>query len=65
MIQTDEGSQAHIDRLVDGELTEREQHDLLLSCEGDPTRWRDVALAFIEAQTWSTEMKVNPRASMV
>src|SRR5260370_21580495 len=41
-----------LDRLVDGELPERERRELLLRLEKVPDGWRRCALAFLEAQTW-------------
>ena len=49
-------SETMIDRLVDGELTEQEQRELLTACDEQPERWRDMALAYVEAQTWRTEL---------
>lgn len=49
-------SETMIDRLVDGELTEQEQRELLTACEADPERWKDMALAYVEAQTWRSEL---------
>src|SRR5438876_11522290 len=41
-----------LDRLVDGELPERERRELLLRIEKEPDGWRRCALAFLEAQIW-------------
>jgi len=41
-----------LDRLVDGELPERERRELLVRLEKVPDGWRRCALAFLEAQTW-------------
>jgi anti-sigma factor RsiW len=41
-----------IDRLVDGELTDRDRHALLVRLETEPEGWRRCALAFLEAQSW-------------
>ncbi len=41
-----------LDRLVDGELSERERTELLGHLERHPEGWRRLALAFLEAQTW-------------
>jgi anti-sigma factor RsiW len=41
-----------IDRLVDGELPDRERSALLLRLETEPDGWRRCALAFLEAQSW-------------
>jgi hypothetical protein len=44
------------DRLVDGELSAIERRELLASLDGRPTGWRRCALAFLEAQTWQSEL---------
>ena len=49
-------SETMIDRLVDGELTDQEQRELLTACDEQPERWKDMALAYVEAQTWRTEL---------
>lgn len=41
-----------LDRLVDGELDEDARRRLLLHFEGQPDRWRQCALAFLETQAW-------------
>ena len=41
-----------IDRLVDGELPDRERSALLRRLETEPDGWRHCALAFLEAQSW-------------
>jgi len=41
-----------LDRLVDGELSELERHQLLGRLDRQPDGWRRLALAFLEAQTW-------------
>jgi hypothetical protein len=40
------------DRLVDGELPDRERRVLLQRLEAQPDGWRRCALAFLEAQAW-------------
>lgn len=42
-------TELHIDRMVDGELSAKEQRELLLACETDD-RWRELALAYVESQ---------------
>jgi hypothetical protein len=44
------------DRLVDGELSAAERRELLSSLDGRPSEWRKCALAFLEAQTWRSEL---------
>jgi hypothetical protein len=46
-----------LDRLVDGELGDREYRELLLRLETQPDGWRRCALAFLEAQAWRREMR--------
>ena len=46
-----------IDRLVDGELTESERKQLLRRFEDQPAGWRQCALAFVESQMWSADLK--------
>ncbi len=41
-----------LDRLVDGQLSERQRHDLLAGLDDEPGGWRRCALAFLEAQCW-------------
>jgi hypothetical protein len=45
-----------LDRLVDGELSGSERHQLLESFDKRPEGWRRCALAFLEAQSWREEM---------
>lgn len=49
--------EAEIDRLVDGELSEAERHDLLSRLDAEPDSWRQCALAFLEAQSWREAMR--------
>jgi hypothetical protein len=55
---------AMIDRLVDGELSGDERRELLASFDVQPDGWRRCALAFLEAQTWRSQMRqiVAPNA---
>ena len=46
-----------LDRLVDGELGDREYRELLLRLETQPDGWRRCAFAFLEAQAWRREMR--------
>jgi hypothetical protein len=47
---------ALLDRLVDGELPEAQRRNLLSSLDGRPEGWRQCALAFLEAQSWSAAL---------
>ena len=47
---------AMFDRLVDGELSATERRTLLASLDGQPAAWRKCALAFVESQTWRSEL---------
>jgi hypothetical protein len=46
-----------LDRLVDGELTTDEYRELLRTLDAQPDGWRRCALAFLESQAWSRELK--------
>lgn len=54
-----------IDRLVDGELAGDARREALATFEARPELWRRCALAFVEAQTWRSEMRrlVTPAAA--
>jgi hypothetical protein len=45
------------DRLVDGELSAAERRALLESLDNWPQGWRQCALAFLEAQSWKTQLQ--------
>lgn len=45
-------SDALLDRLVEGELTESQRREVLLRLEAQPDGWRRCALAFLEARSW-------------
>jgi hypothetical protein len=45
------------DRLVDGELSSAERRALLESLDSRPQGWRQCALAFLEAQSWKTQLR--------
>jgi hypothetical protein len=45
------------DRLVDGELSADERRSLLESLDSRPDGWRHCALAFLEAQSWQSELR--------
>ncbi len=45
-----------LDRLVDGELGQRQRHELLAAFDDEPGAWRRCALAFLEAQAWRHEL---------
>ncbi len=48
--------QEQIDRMVDGELTAQQQRELLIDCE-ENSRWRELALAYVESQALGCELK--------
>jgi hypothetical protein len=50
------------DLLADNELNEHQRRELLARCEAQPEAWRDCALAFIEAQEWSSTLGRSPAA---
>jgi hypothetical protein len=52
-----ETMQLWIDRCVDRELDDEQQRQLLTWCEEHPGAWRDLALAFVEAQAWGHAFK--------
>ncbi len=45
-----------LQRLVDGEMASEERLAFLQEAEGDPLRWREIALAYVEAQTLEAEI---------
>ncbi len=45
-----------LDRLVDGELGQKERRELLAALDDEPGAWRRCALAFLEAQTWRWQL---------
>ena len=49
-------SKQQLDRLVDGELGERDRRDLLESLEQCPGGWRQCACAFLEAQEFNNAL---------
>ena len=51
-----------IDRLVSGDLDERQRTRLLNWLEAEPQRWRRCGLAFLEAQAWSQALADWPQA---
>ena len=53
------------DLLVDGELGEQRRSELLARLEGVPGGWRRCALAFIEAQSWSRDLRAIRQESPV
>jgi hypothetical protein len=54
-----------LDLLVDGELSEPDRRELLSSLDETPGAWRRCALAFLEAQSWKSEMRSIRRESAV
>jgi hypothetical protein len=50
-------SDVQLDRLVDGELDEREYRAILVSLDNEPGAWKRCALAFLEAQALRREFQ--------
>lgn len=50
-----------LDRMVDGELSDAERRKLLGSLDKVEHGWRKLALAYVEAQTWRTDMDAMVR----
>ena len=51
------------DRLVDGELGERERRELLVRLDSEPGGWRRCALRFLESQCWKESLSDGIRNS--
>ena len=49
--------QIEIDRLVDGELDDESRRQLLSTLDTRPNGWRQLGLAFVEAQTLQSELR--------
>ena len=58
----DDAMRAQLDRLVAGELPENDRRSLLAWLDEDASRWRNCALAFLEAQTWEAASAGWPAA---
>jgi anti-sigma factor RsiW len=58
-----------LDLLVDGELSDGDRRELLAWCEREPDGWRRCAMAFLEAQDWSSVLgaltETSPQAAAV
>ncbi len=50
-------SDAELERLVDGELSEPRRRELLSGLDREPEGWRRCALAFLEGQSWCEAMR--------
>jgi hypothetical protein len=46
-----------LDRLVDGELPADERRQMIAALDARPDGWRRCALAFLEAQSWRSDMR--------
>jgi hypothetical protein len=46
-----------LDRLVDGEMSADQRRELIASLDSRPDGWRRCALAFLEAQSWRSDMR--------
>ena len=42
-----------LQRLVDGELDDKQVQRILIDAKAEPDHWRDIAVGFVESQTWS------------
>jgi hypothetical protein len=56
MYETNPNDDALFDRLVDGEISSAERRRLLATLDDRPGGWRQCALAFLEAQSWRTDL---------
>lgn len=54
MNTSDSDKQRLLDLLVDGELSEAQRREVLAWCQSEPDGWRRCALAFLDAQSWSS-----------
>ncbi len=52
------------DRLVDGQLSEQQRHDLLAGLDDEQGGWRRCALAFLESQCWKQALGAIVRESL-
>ena len=52
------------DRLVDGQLSEQQRHDLLAGLDDEQGGWRRCALAFLESQCWKQALGAIARESL-
>lgn len=64
MCELDQVSQATLDRMVDGELTESEQQSLLIRLGETEDGWRRLALSYVEAQAWGTHLRSRAEAPL-
>ena len=46
-----------LQRLVDGELGDKQVQQILIDAKAEPDQWRDIAVGFVESQTWSRAFK--------
>jgi hypothetical protein len=53
----EENDRQVLDRLVDGELSDLERKELLSALDDEPSGWRRCALAFLEGQSWESDLK--------
>ncbi|HUG89437.1 MAG TPA: hypothetical protein VML55_01300 [Planctomycetaceae bacterium] len=50
-----------LDRMVDGELSPKDERALLVQLDDEPAGWRQLALAFVESRTWQREFALAAR----
>lgn len=58
-----EREQLRLMKFAAGELNRDEENELLLDCEAEPTRWREVALALIEEQRLAAALSADRLAA--
>ncbi len=57
--------ESKLQRLVDGAMGPDERREFLLSIHGQDQHWREIALAFVEEQTWQQEFRTGTTPSSV
>lgn len=65
MNSTSRNDEILFDHLVDDELSSAERRALVESLDARPNGWRQCALAFLEAQSWKTDLKPIATRSQV
>ncbi|MBC8289881.1 MAG: hypothetical protein H8E37_06155 [Planctomycetes bacterium] len=65
MSELEQIPQSEIDRLIDGEAGAAEQQSLLRRLDETEDGWRRLALCFVEAQTWGSELRLIAEPAVV